>query len=185
MQVYKIKLDTSFQRFIPIDEAVWSTGLLKMDCHKKLSDWQGLDVYNFNPKRKRGDFSHLCSGGFVVEPRVYRLLQTPFEIAAEALPIRCDGEELLLINIIECVNALNVDESRFKINSDETINRCFPIEYVFHSRRMTQSSLFKIPESSLTEIFYVSDMVEEEEDFKLVTEQQKLSGIRFELVWSQ
>ena len=184
MEIYRVKTDSAYQSFLPEDESVWGEDTLIMDCQAKSSDWPSLGVYVFNPKKERGDISHLGPGGFLINSRAYEALRSPIEMAAEALPVRHGKEMLYLINVLECANCINKDGSSFYKNKiGEDIEHMIK-SYDFHSRRLPQSSLLKIPETSRGEILCLTEMVDPEDDFKEIVRSKKLTGLKFERLWS-
>ena len=184
MKVYRIKLDTKFyQRFIPVDEVIWSRDALNMDCQNKKEDWPRVDVYVFNPKRERADISYLGPGGFLLNQRACDALRTPLEMAAEVLPVYHEDEILYLVNVLECVNCLDRDKTEFPTGADGKPMYYSPKDYIFHRNRFSQCSLMKIPETSRGEVLCLTDVVDFEDDFKAIVEQLNLTGVRFEEIW--
>jgi hypothetical protein len=184
MKVFRIRLNSNiYQSFLPTETKVWETDLLKMDCQPKLPAWKPPEVYIQNPKRKPGSFFHLCSGAFVVDSPTCEKLRTMLEMAGELLPLPHQGALFHLVNVLECVNCL--DEQNTKWAYGKRTNARIGIEqYQFHANRFSESTLFKIPETAMAEVLTVSGLKDPEDEFKSVVEREGLEGIIFEEVWS-
>jgi hypothetical protein len=72
--------------FLPRDQGVWRTDTLLMNCQAKLQQWVPPDVYVWNPKLKKGNFFHLCSGALVVDSKTVDRIRDLLEMAGELLP---------------------------------------------------------------------------------------------------
>jgi hypothetical protein len=184
MKVFRIRLNSNdFQSLLPVDSKVWETDVLKMDCKPKLPAWKPPAVYIGNPKLKQGSFLHLCSGAFVVDSSACEALRTILEMAGELLPLPHQGALFHLMNVLECVNCL--DEQNTKWVLGKTTNARIRIkEYHFEASRFSESTLFKIPETAMGEVLTVSGLKDPEDEFKSVVEREGLKGIIFEEVWS-
>jgi hypothetical protein len=184
MKVFRIRLNSNdFQSFLPVDSKVWETDALKMDCKRMLAAWKPPAVYIYNPKLKQGSFLHLCSGAFVVDSFACEVLRTILEIAGEILPLPHQDSVFHLINVLECVNCLDQENTKWVFG--KTTNAKIRIkEYHFHADRFSESTLFKIPETAMGEVLTVSGIKDPGDEFKSVVEREGLQGILFEEVWS-
>ncbi len=104
-------------------------------------------------------------------------------MAGELLPLPHRGDLFHLVNVLECVNCL--DEQNTKWVLGRTTNARIRVEeYRFHANRLSESTLFKVPETALGEVLTVSGLKDPEDEFKSVVEREGLEGINFEEVWS-
>jgi hypothetical protein len=99
------------------------------------------------------------------------------------LPLPYEGEILQVINVTECINVLDQEHTLWKINQKSGV-KVWIESYAFHSRRFSESSLFKIPETCNGEIFAIERCGDPECEFKARVEQAGLTGLIFEKVWS-
>jgi hypothetical protein len=184
MKVFRIRLNSNnFQSFLPVDSKVWGTDVLKMDCRSRLSIWKPPGIYVSNPTLRQGSFLHLAAGAFVVDHSGCELLRTILEIAGELLPLPHGDSVFYLLNVLECVNCL--DQQRTKWILGKTTNARIRIkEYHFEASRLSESTLFKIPETASAEILTVTGLKDPDDEFKSVVERHGLEGILFEEVWS-
>ena len=161
---------------------MWETDLLHLDCRPKLPNWKAPEICIFNPKRERGDFFHLCAGGpAVAEPAVERLRDS-LEMAGELLPLTYNGSTFFLLNVLECANCLDAHRTEWVIGK-KTGNRIRILKYHFDARRFTESTLFKIPETSSSDILCVEGMKDPSDEFKAQVETAGLKGLVFEELW--
>jgi hypothetical protein len=184
MEVFRVSLDVNhYRRFLPTDSGVFATGVFEMACQNKLPVWRSPPVYVFNPMLKAGNFYHLCSGAFVVDPVGLETLRTILEMAGELLPLPHGGSVFHLMNVLECVNCLDQEKTQW-VYGKRTNARIGIKEYHFHAHRFSESTLFKIPETARGELLTVSGLKDPDDEFKSVVEREGLEGIIFEEVWS-
>lgn len=169
MKVYSVQADTTnYRRLLPADESVWDTDMLFFDCEPKAAVWKPPPLYCFNPKKKPGDFVNLRCGCLIAEPSAMSTIAGCFEMAGELLPLPFEGRVLTLLNVLECVNSLDSDRSEWEMTAEG--ERVRLIKYVFHPRRFSESSLFKIPETSRAEVLAVEHECDPETEFKAAVE---------------
>ena len=184
MKVFRIRLNSNkYQSFLPVDDKVWQSELLTMDCQEKQQDWTAPSVYIDNPKLIKGNFFDFCSGAFVVDSIAHDVLQEVLEWAGEILPLPHKDELFHLVNVRECVNCL--DELNTKWVIGKTTGAKIRIEqYEFLANRFSESTLFKIPETAKGEMLTVTGIKDPEDEFKTIVERAGLTGIIFEELWS-
>jgi len=184
MKIYKIIPDVdNYQWVMPKNESDLMTKL-SFDCEPKKDKWQPVDMFVFNPKKKKGNFYSLGGiGALVCDEKALDVLLTSFEMAGEVLALKLGSEVLYVINVLQCTNALDYEKSKWSYYSDGTRGRL--LQYAFYRNRLTESSIFKIPETSRTEIFTYSGTKDPEDDFLYLYHANKLEGLLFEEVYSQ
>jgi hypothetical protein len=184
MEIFRIRLNSNgFQSFLPKDANIWQTDALKMNCVSKLSTWRSPEVYIHNPKIEKGNFSHLCSGGFVIDAHAANELRTILEMAGELLPLNHEGFPFYLVNILECVNCLDAVQTEW-VTGKTTGAKIRIKKYQFDKDKLSESTLFKIPETSAAEILCVTGLKDSEDEFKSRVEKAGLKGLIFERLWS-
>ena len=185
MEIFKIQINANkFQSFLPNDAHIWKTSTFKMDCVSKLSSWRPPEVYIHNPKLEKGNFFHLCSGGFVVDSYAAGRLRTVLELAGELLPLTHEGHQYYLLNILECVNCLDANTTEWVMGKTSGA-KIRVMKYQFNADKISESTLFKIPETASAEMFCISGLKDPEDEFKWQVENSGLKGLVFEKVWSQ
>jgi hypothetical protein len=104
-------------------------------------------------------------------------------MAGELLPLPHQSVLFQLINVLECVNCLDQQNTQWVFG--KTTNARIRIkEYHFDARRFSESTLFKIPETAMGEVLTVTGLKDPDDEFKSVVEREGLKGILFEELWS-
>ena len=180
MRIYRIRCDVNaFQSFY-IDKARWHGDLLAMltfECSPRAAAYSPPPVFVLHPKLKAGNFYYLCPGALVVDSTALDHLQDLLEMSGEMLRLPYKDCLFHLLNVTECINVL--DERHAKRRSSGTIEK-----YAFHPERLTETPLFKIPETCRAEILTCEGLKDPEDEFKGRVEQLGLKGLIFEELWS-
>ncbi len=181
MEVYKIKPDVNqFQSFLPVDDAIWKTDVLKFDGNSKLQTWQPPPVYVLYPKKALGNFFRISAGAFAFDSAADEMIRGVCEMAGELLPLPYKGETYFVLNVLECIDCLDGDSSKWTLTAGG--DRIGVAKYMFYKNRFSESSIFKIPETARGELLTVSGR-DEDVEFKSIVERAGLKGILFEKVW--
>ena len=186
MKIYKIGNDVSkYQYLLTDDKEFRKKGGMIMDCQPKLETWASPECYVYKPKHRRGNFLGfgMTSGGFALDAqtRWHDEVSGMLEMSGELLPLPHEGEMLYVLNVLECVNALDAERSTFD-PPDRKLG--LPQTYVFHRQRVPETPLFKIPETHTTEILCAEDYCDEDMEFKRAYERAGMTGLIFREVWS-
>ncbi|GHT32494.1 hypothetical protein FACS189434_04360 [Bacteroidia bacterium] len=123
-------------------------------------------------------------GAFVFDEYTLEICRTVFEMAGEILPIQIErGPELYLLNILECMNGLNYETTKWDYYDDGTKGRI--LKYGFHPERvLNEASIFKIPEKISTGIFCYADVKNPDDEFYHLYHKHKLTGLIFEELYN-
>ncbi|MDO3628861.1 hypothetical protein [Mucilaginibacter sp. BT774] len=183
-KIYRVTVDVSNYQWImpniPEDDLL---EFVIFDCNKKDESWIKTNWYVYNLKEKKGNFFEINGGALAFDQQVYDSeLFTLLEMAGEILPVNVGGERLYALNVLECINCLDQENSKFDYYDDGTKGRI--LKYAFH-RRLTESSIFKIPETSRGEILTYSGVKDAEDEFYSLYKQLKFTGLKFEELYSK
>jgi hypothetical protein len=181
MRIFKIKTDTNNIQLLNLcDVSKRTLEKFKFDCEPKMQDWEDDLFYIYNPKIKAKNFFSIGSGCLVFDERTLELCRMIFEMSGEIIPIKVErGEDLYILNVMECMNGLDYENTKWDYYSDETKGRI--LKYAFHKDRvMNESTIFKIPETSKTDIFCFADVKDREEEFYHIYHDNNLTGLIFE-----
>lgn len=181
MKVFRVKKDVRHYQYF-LTEREEDALMLIMDCTPISDRWIPPPVFIFEPKLKAGDFFQFSSSVLITSPRATELLRTHLEMAGELLPLPYQGQEFTLLNITECINCLDYQNSEW-VTDEQTGTALWLKKYAFHRHRFTESSLFKIPETSRSEILLVEGLHEPEEEFRAIVQREHLEGLIFEELW--
>jgi hypothetical protein len=181
MNIYRIKTDSNnIQLLQATKEEYTKLSFRTFDCVSRLKNWEELEVYVYDPKTKPKNFYSWAGGILVFDEKVLDVCQTIFEMAGEILPLRLERSEqkLYVLNILQCRNGLDYDRTVWDYYDDGTKGRI--LDYKFHEWRIQdESTLFKIPESSVN-IFCFTDDRNEDDQFYYLYHKHKLTGLIFE-----
>lgn len=184
MEIFRIRLDVNvYQRFLPADQSFWQMDNLRMDCTPKLPDWRAPEIYIHNPKRKQGNFYYLSSGSFVVDSQTAEQLRSILEMSGELLPLEHAGNTYYLLNILECVNCLDQQKTKWVVDEKAGV-KVRILEHHFHRQRLVESTIFKIPETAAGDILCVEGLKDPEDEFKAQVEACGFTGLLFDKLWS-
>lgn len=167
--------------------------LLSAEQHHRISTFDGRPrttwvpprVYSRYPKKEEPDFwsFDVGSGAFAVRPEAVRLVYPFLAEAGELLPLPFKGREFLVCNILECVDAL--DEAKTEAwRIGPSGEKYAPKHPFFIPSHLSHSTLFKIPQLPIN-IYCLEESEVPEDEFKACVEANKLTGLTFELVWSE
>lgn len=183
VKVYRVIADVNHHQSLALkDERIWDGDLLTFDCRQKRAAWKAPEVYVLRPTLRRGSFFHLCPGALVIDAVAAAQLEEFLEMSGELLALPHEGDVLKVLNVTECVNAL--DEQRTTWVRGATSGAKIRIErYAFFPERLMEVPLFKIPETAKSEILTVEGMKDPEDEFKFNVESLGLAGLAFEELW--
>lgn len=181
IKVYRIKCDVNqYQYFLP----EWEEDESKLwaDCNPKINNWSPPSVFVYKPLYKKGDFYNFNSNVLITSPKATQALYSYLAMAGELLPIPYSGEIFTLLNVTECVNCLCQQKTDW-VRSKETGDNLWIKNYVFHTDRFPESSIFKIPETCKSEILVADGLKDPRDEFRYTYETAGLQGLIFEEIW--
>jgi hypothetical protein len=181
MRVYRIQNDVNhYQYFLTEDEA--DCEKLVMDCTPRAESWVPPRVFVYMPRHKTGDFYQFGSSALITSPRATEVLRTHLEMAGELLPLPYEGQVFTVLNVTECINCLDQDETQW-IYGESTGDKLHVAKYVFHTNRFSESEIFKLPETCKGEVLLAEGLHDPEEEFRYLVHQNGLEGLTFEEIW--
>lgn len=184
MKIYRIISEVNkFQSLALNDESLWQTGQFTFDCVAKNKNWIPPLAYILNPKHRKGDFPYLCPGAIVCNKKANNILFDFFEMSGEILTLKNENQEFYILNILDCINALNQEGTVWKY-SKRSGAKIGIEKYSFHPNRIPEPPLFKIPETSKSEILTYSGIKDPEDEFITAYNKSGLLGLLFEELWS-
>ena len=145
--------------------------------------WSPPPMHFGNPLKPEPDFwSCTVAGAFAVHPRALPTVGMFIERAGQMLPIRFKNLELTVCNILQVYDCIDADRSEWR-TMPSTGERYSVKRPYFVPQHFEASTLFKIPTRNL-DIFCWESNQDPEEEFKACVDANKLTGLRFELIWS-
>lgn len=181
MKIYKIEHDVErYQSLYPEDDK--DMDMLFFGGIRKAESWKAPRMYCLNPLLERPDFWYTNPGVVIAGASAIEQVRTIFEMAGELLEFPFEGENLTVLNVVECINALNPDRSEWLLTADG--QRAAPIRYAFYEKRIGESSIFKIPETRFADVFCAEWEGDPETEFKAAVEHHQLTGLIFKEMWA-
>ena len=156
---------------------------LRFDGTFKLETWQPPQVRILDPSLPRGSFLGFVPGSLAVDPSALEEILDLLEISGEVLPLPCGKELLHVLNVTECIDALDPERCDWEVDG-RTGRRLRPRRYAFRRHRLNATPLFSVPETCELEILAAKGFDEPADDFMAHVEDEKLTGLRFEEIWS-
>jgi hypothetical protein len=191
VRIFEINVDIGRAQWaMPTDSKFVLNGGLVFDGRPRMENWDPPEFYIQNPLTEKSDFYHIGSGCFAFSENIRQNIEAmdSLEMAGEFLPIRLEtGENLYILNVTECINALDKNRSEYSIVWDAeknaqvkgSVRRC-----VFLSDRLSGSPIFKIPELARAKVLTVQGWSGLECDsFIDVYEKQNFTGLLFDEMW--
>lgn len=180
--IYRVLPDVNeFQHFLLNRKKTPMMPLSWFDGTRIGEKWVPPHVYSPHPLMTAGDFWGLDarSNTFAVAPRAEDVIRTFLDQSAELLPFVHESLQFNIVNVTYVVNCLDRENSTYWGNLPSSISK-----YEFHEERIDEFSLFKIPETRITEILTVEGRGGPETEFKPTVEMHGLKGLKFVKLWS-
>lgn len=181
MNVYILEAQpNSYQNIVPIQEESWD--VFREFNGKSLSaTWSPICVRilhdsSDNKNLRPGDFPSLASHVPVFDSQVLSVLGDILRKNGEILPLKCDHGDYFAYNVTKIIDALDMDNSEFK--RFKTSNRIMRIvKYSFRQNLLDKASIFKLPQSPLSNVFVTDVFVERLRSSPFI-------GFGFNKIWS-
>ena len=154
---------------------------------KKIENWTPPSIEWFDDdgrnleKYKDPDITYISHrGSLIVSPHTHNLIGSTINDVAELLPLSFNDEIWYLLNVFNQVDALDKENSRYKIYSTGKIG--WLIKPAFFAEKLPRNKLFRTP--LYPAIYYSEDQSDNNENnFKSIVEKNNLFGIEFVKVW--
>ncbi|MFZ2657444.1 MAG: hypothetical protein WAX69_21090 [Victivallales bacterium] len=146
--------------------------------------WKTPTFYIEKPLIPKPNFFNV-SLAVVCDEKAREITGEALEMSGELLPIRIEGEkgEYWFYNITNTINVVDHKKSKWKKlgnDGDQVLN-----SPVFIPSRFGDETIFKIPEDRGTRMYCVEFTGDPDDgEFKAMVEHHQLTGLEFELIWS-
>lgn len=155
MKVYLLKPDTTYRMMYPEDD-VYESDNWEFKCEDLVDRLPQFQAYfDKNLDKPLPDIAYIGMSTFALRHDVATELVDILESSSELLPFYLDDELWYLLNVKDCVDALDEENSKYKINDGKL--KLHLTEYAFHSDKLKNKSLFKIPNDNRSQIYCVDD----------------------------
>jgi hypothetical protein len=183
MILYEIHPEEKFSFYLADEPKRWDEPMLRFDGTSKREIWVPPEVYVLRPPPIAGDFYGLeAAPVFAIEHGVLDAVAEFVALAGELLRLLpYEGKEYSLLNVTESVDALDHDRTEYR-HAESSGRPLWIDRYVFHPRRFTGSSIFRLS-GARSRIFCYEGLKEPEAEFKPFVEMSGLRGLSFREVW--
>lgn len=186
MKIYEIGFEIERYQWLIPDINDEDDNLLTVSFFngERKKNWpEDIDFYVYNPKKLKGNFFNLAGGSALIfDQAVY---DSPifdlFEQAGQIIPINCSGERLYILNVLECINMLDLKSSKFEIYNDGSKGDV--LEFFFHEDRISESCIFKIPQMNASQILTYSDVKDANDEFIHLYNKFNFTGLNFKKLY--
>lgn len=187
LRFYEVTADVASFRSFAVDPTVAydaEADHLALDGSPKARVWTPPPVVVAQPELPEGDFSGLDlagGGGFAVRPETLDRTNVEYYLASagELLPLEHDGRIFRVLNVLECLDALDRDRTDWE-ERDGDRHVAAP---VFRADRLGWQ-LFKVLETAVERIYCWEDSDNAYDQFKCFVERERLTGLRFVELYS-
>jgi len=148
--------------------------------------WKTPIFYIEKPLIPRANFFNIYVGAFACDEKARELAAEPLEMSGEFLPIKVEGEKgkFWIYNCTNCINVVDGKKSKWRKFGPGPDDRMME-RPAFFASRFGEESIFKISEDRATLVYCVEFTGDPDDgEFKAVVENSGLTGLKFELVWS-
>ena len=187
MRVFEIDYDVNLHQQLHTSDPSDFKWLLKLRG-LRAEDWLTPKMHIGSPQLAAPDFWS-AEGELAFTPDPHRLpidVYSHLEMAGQWLPIEVDGgPKLVILNVTQVANAVDVRKTRWTStdNGQHIHVDHKPGSFVFHSDRLPESSIFKVPQNNYVQILCLERSGDPREEFKAAVESDGLKGLKFRLLW--
>ena len=180
-RVYRVRRDPRYRALVLAPDAA----ALVFDGSVREEPWPLLRVEADDARLPLGHFVHWHPGALVAAPSIPdEVVWGFFEMSGQTFALEYLGRGFTALNVTECINCLDQDATAWAFDAT-TGQQTDIVRYVFHPRRFSSSSIFKIPETAEREVLVVERTRDAEQEFKRFVEKARLTGLIFEELWSE
>lgn len=190
MKVFKVSANVDFQTFrlSNKDSKLWAEYLAKYG--RIAPSWEKVSLISLTKEPGMinlgiGNFARCFRGSrsFLMDAHARSLLAPMLEAENEILPIEpFKGVEFYFLNVIKKLQCLDFKKTIKAIKKEGDKVEYGIAEYQFYPEKLTDSTLFCCEASG---IFTVVGRPDAAVEFKTLVEQEGLTGLTFEEVWSE
>jgi hypothetical protein len=180
---YEVKTDPDSYQYLLLGDELDPEDVPAFDGRPYRGRWKPPPVYSFQPRLPEPvfwDFGLGAAGAtFAVQMDgpAQPELASYLEPAGELLPFSHDGKPFAVLNVTECIAALDEDASEW-LHYD-TGERFRVAKPAFRRNRLGYN-LFKVPETAFDALYCWEDSADRADQFKAYVEREQLTGLVFE-----
>lgn len=185
MKIYLLKPDTKFKFMYP-EDSVYQSEDWEFNCEDLVDKLPQFQAY-FDKKSDKAipDIAYIGMSTFAFRHDVATELVDILESSSELLPFYVDDELWYLLNTRDCIDALDDENSKFKINNGKV--KLHLVDYVFYPDKLRGKTLFKIPNDNKSQVYCVDERDSDDsvlQNLFCAVQANKYTGLDFQEVFS-
>ena len=161
MDIYILQSDADrYPGLVTVDDQDWAR-FTQFDGRSLAPSWSPVRVlpnYEFSGQKDLSDFPNLLTHVPVFSKNASQVLGEMLKDGGELLPLICAQGTYLAYNVTQVVDALDIERSELVRFSNGRIMDAK--HYTFHPDKLPSANIFKIPQTSVMDVFVTSRFVD-------------------------
>ena len=172
VKVYELWMDHNYRTYEPTPKGGYKSYIFDgVPVKERNFDRIYPSKYKDEIDKPIGDVFSVEVSSFILNEKCYKILYPYIKNEAQIFKVKCENDNLYVVNITNIIDCLDYDKSEIKrFPSSGRVMRV--IKYVFKIEKLRNTTIFKLPEFPKG-ISYVT------ENFKNIVEKNNIKGFKF------
>ena len=172
VKVYELWIDHNYRTYEPTPKGGYKSYIFDgVPVKERNFDRIYPSKYKDEIDKPIGDVFSVEVSSFILNEKSYKILYPYIKNEAQIFKVKCENDNLYVVNITNIIDCLDYDKSEIKrFPSSGRVMRV--IKYVFKIEKLRNTTIFKLPEFPKG-ISYVT------ENFKNIVEKNNIKGFKF------
>ena len=172
VKVYELWMDHNYRTYEPTPKGGYKSYIFDgVPVKERNFDRIYPSKYKDEIDKPIGDVFSVEVSSFILNEKSYKILYPYIKNEAQIFKVKCENDNLYVVNITNIIDCLDYDKSEIKrFPSSGRVMRV--IKYVFKIEKLRNTTIFKLPEFPKG-ISYVT------ENFKNIVEKNNIKGFKF------
>ena len=172
VKVYELWIDHNYRTYEPTPKGGYKSYMFDgVPVKERNFDRIYPSKYKDEIDKPIGDVFSVEVSSFILNEKSYKILYPYIKNEAQIFKVKCENDNLYVVNITNIIDCLDYDKSEIKrFPSSGRVMRV--IKYVFKIEKLRNTTIFKLPEFPKG-ISYVT------ENFKNIVEKNNIKGFKF------
>ena len=172
VKVYELWMDHNYRTYEPTPKGGYKSYMFDgVPVKERNFDRIYPSKYKDEIDKPIGDVFSVEVSSFILNEKSYKILYPYIKNEAQIFKVKCENDNLYVVNITNIIDCLDYDKSEIKrFPSSGRVMRV--IKYVFKIEKLRNTTIFKLPEFPKG-ISYVT------ENFKNIVEKNNIKGFKF------
>lgn len=172
VKVYELWMDHNYRTYKPTPKDGYKSYIFDgVPVKERNFDRIYPSKYKDEIDKPIGDVFSVEVSSFILNEKSYKILYPYIKNEAQIFKVKCENDNLYVVNITNIIDCLDYDKSEIKhFPSSGRVMRV--VNYVFKIEKLKNTTIFKLPEFPKG-ISYVTDR------FKNIVEENNIKGFKF------